>query len=356
MLDNTGVRGQLLFAPSSRRSRSSPSFDHTRQRPDGYAQVVAGVAPTLRPANRQWAAIAADLHYAPPSDDAFDRLVDTDTAWRSTQDLGGASLTADWTVGRRPGHVGERGRYWNWDPSNDRDFTGLPVTTISAATSKQRQWTQEFRWAGDLAPSLQLVTGVFAFHQSIDSDPTFKQEQGAAAARVLLAPTAAAADAGPAGRLRVRPVPELPQPQHGRRSRRCKWSLTDRLTSCRASGSTTTRRTSTSTRRSTADSQTTNPALIALQRSILAPQAYTRRRRRHELVGTADGRRSGLAAAQRLRDRRHRLQVRRPQPERAAHRRVEPADPRDRAGPARARAAPRARPEDASRSAASPPT
>ncbi len=26
--------------------------DYTRQRPDGYAQVVAGVAPTLRPANR----------------------------------------------------------------------------------------------------------------------------------------------------------------------------------------------------------------------------------------------------------------------------------------------------------------
>ena len=23
-------------------------------------------------------------------------------------------------------------RYWDWDPSNDRDFIGLPVTTISA--------------------------------------------------------------------------------------------------------------------------------------------------------------------------------------------------------------------------------
>ena len=35
----------------------SPSpCDHTRQRPQGYTQVVAGVAPTLRPANRQYAA------------------------------------------------------------------------------------------------------------------------------------------------------------------------------------------------------------------------------------------------------------------------------------------------------------
>jgi len=28
-------------------------------------------------------------------------------------------------------------RYWDWQPSNDRDFIGLPVTTISAAPSHQ---------------------------------------------------------------------------------------------------------------------------------------------------------------------------------------------------------------------------
>ena len=38
--------------------------DHTRQRPRGYAQVVAGVAPTLRPPSRQYPRIAADLGYA----------------------------------------------------------------------------------------------------------------------------------------------------------------------------------------------------------------------------------------------------------------------------------------------------
>jgi len=37
------------------------------------------VAPTLRPLNRQWEQITSDLHYAPPSYNAFDRLVDTDT-------------------------------------------------------------------------------------------------------------------------------------------------------------------------------------------------------------------------------------------------------------------------------------
>ena len=77
-LNNLGVRGQVLFAPS-KRVVINVSVDHTRQRPEGYTQVVAGVAPTLRPANRQYAQIAADLDYTPPSFNAFDRLTDVDT-------------------------------------------------------------------------------------------------------------------------------------------------------------------------------------------------------------------------------------------------------------------------------------
>ena len=84
-----GVRGQLLFAPSDKVA-ITVAVDHTRQRPEGYTQVVAGVAPTLRPANRQYPQIAADLGYTPPSFNAFDRLTDVDTPLRSYQDLGGA--------------------------------------------------------------------------------------------------------------------------------------------------------------------------------------------------------------------------------------------------------------------------
>ena len=42
--------------------------------------MVAGVAPTLRPANRQYPQIAADLGYTPPSFNAFDRVTDVDYA------------------------------------------------------------------------------------------------------------------------------------------------------------------------------------------------------------------------------------------------------------------------------------
>lgn len=88
-LNNLGVRGQLLFAPSDAIAITA-AVDHSRQRPKGYTQVVAGVAPTLRNADRQYPQIAADLGYVPPSFDAFDRLTDVDTPMRSYQDLGGA--------------------------------------------------------------------------------------------------------------------------------------------------------------------------------------------------------------------------------------------------------------------------
>jgi iron complex outermembrane receptor protein len=97
-LDNAGVRGSLLFAPTEKVIVTA-AVDHTRQRPQGYTQVVAGVAPTLRAANRQWAQIAADLGYTAPSTNAFDRVTDVDSPLRSYQDLGGATINVDLGVG-----------------------------------------------------------------------------------------------------------------------------------------------------------------------------------------------------------------------------------------------------------------
>jgi iron complex outermembrane recepter protein len=194
-LNNQGIRGQLLFIPTDKLTILAAA-DYTRQRPNGYAQVVAGVAPTLRPLNRQWAQMARDLGYAPPSYNAFDRQVDTDTPWRSDQDMGGASVTIDWNRG--PGTLTSitAWRYWDWRPSNDRDFVGLPITTASAAPSIQHQWTQEVRYAAAINSRVNFVAGAFLFGQKLDTSPFHKQEQGAAAARFLLAPSALAATPG----------------------------------------------------------------------------------------------------------------------------------------------------------------
>lgn len=192
-LSNLGIRGQILYNVLDNVSLTLAG-DWTRQRPEGYTQVVAGIAPTQRAANRQFAAIAADLNYTLPSLNAFDRVTDVDSPIRSYQDLGGGSLTADWNTGYGKFTSITAYRVWDWDPSNDRDFIGLPVNTVSAATSYQKQWSQEFRFAGDINKDLNYVVGLFGFHQTIKSNPIQTTALGSAATRFLLSPSAAAAN------------------------------------------------------------------------------------------------------------------------------------------------------------------
>ena len=272
-LNNVGLRGQLLYAPSENLAVAL-SLDDTRQRANGYTQVPAGVAPTRRPANRQWAAITADLNYAPPSLNAFDRQTDIDSPLRSNQDLGGTALNIDWKIG--PGRLTSTTawRYWNWDPSNDRDFIGLPVTTISAAPSKQRQWTQEVRYAEEVSRSVNFVVGAFAFHQTIDSNPSFKQEQGSAAYRFLLAPSEAASTPGLLDGYGFNQ-----SLAYGNTSAaffgQVQWSVTDRFRVLPGLRLNYDQKDVDFDQQVYGGLQTTNPALIALKLSVLAPQAYT---------------------------------------------------------------------------------
>ncbi len=271
-MNNLGLRGQVLFAPSDRIAVAL-AFDHTRQRVEGVTQVVAGVAPTLRAANRQWAAIAADLNYAPPSYNAFDRLTDIDTAMRSYQDMGGTSLNLDWKVG--PGRLTSTAawRFWDWKPSNDRDFIGLPVTTISSGTSKQSQWTQELRYVGDITPRTNFVAGLFYFRQGIDSNPAVKQQQGSAAWRFLLAPSANAATPGLLdgyGFNQYLTYGNTSAAAFGQ----LEWSITDRLRVLPGLRLNYDKKNVDFDQQVYGGLPTTNAALIALQRSVLAPQSY----------------------------------------------------------------------------------
>jgi iron complex outermembrane receptor protein len=271
-LNNLGLRGQVLFARTEDFDLTL-SFDHTRQRVDGSTQVIASIAPTLRPANRQWAGIIADLSYTPPSYNAFDRLTDVDSPVQAYQDLGGAGANINWKVGRGRLTSTTAWRTWNWNPASDRDFIGLPVTTVSAAPSKQEQWTQEVRYAANIDRRASFVAGVFLFNQSIDSNPTFKQEQGSAAWRFFLAPTPAAATPGLLdgyGYNQYVTYDNTSAAAYGQ----LEWNVTDRIRLLPGL------RLNYDKKRVDFDQeihgglQTNDPALIALRRSVLAPQAY----------------------------------------------------------------------------------
>lgn len=188
---NIGFRGSLLWKPRDD-LKLTLYGDFSHQDPNCCTQVYARVAPTLRAANRQYPGLAAAFNYAVPSTNPFDRLVDNDTRLRARQNFGGTSLLAEWDVGAGTLTSVTAWRFWDWTPSSDRDYIGLPITTISANASKQRQLTQEFRYASNQDHRFSYIVGLFGYRQVIDTNGV--QEQGSAANIWLLGPTTAAAN------------------------------------------------------------------------------------------------------------------------------------------------------------------
>lgn len=168
-LNNLGVRGQLLYKPSDKTSIILAA-DVSTQKPDGYAQVVAGVVQTKRPGYRQFDSIIAALNYKLPSRNAFDRKIDHDVPWNSGNDLGGISLNIERKIGTGTLTSTTAWRYWDWDPSNDRDFTGLQALAKSQNPSKHRNWSQEIRYAGEFSSRLSGVVGVFYIDQEVKTN------------------------------------------------------------------------------------------------------------------------------------------------------------------------------------------
>ena len=182
-LDNRGIKGQLLWQ-ASKDFKVTFSADYTEQDPIGYGQVWAKTGSTQRPLNRQYAALAAASgNYQPPSFNPFDRLTDLDTPLTAIQQFGGASALAEWNLGSGQLTSVTAYRKWDWGPSNDRDFIGLPITTVSANPSKQRQYSQELRYS-DSGDKIDYVVGVYGFYQTVDTSGV--QEQGPLASRWLL--------------------------------------------------------------------------------------------------------------------------------------------------------------------------
>ena len=181
-------RAILLWKPA-KDLRFTLTGDYMTGFPHGGAQVYVRTGSTQRPLNRQFAALTAAQNYTVPSTNPFDRVTDLDTASLSGQRTGGLSLRAEWDLGGGTLTSVSAWRFWNWYPSNDRDFIGLPITTVSQNPSRHRQWTQELRYASKGGQTLDYVFGAFVFNQKFH---TFGlQAQGPAASRFLLNPGAA---------------------------------------------------------------------------------------------------------------------------------------------------------------------
>ena len=195
--DNIGIRGQILWRANDDLDVTFTG-DYNKQNAECCAQIFVRVGATQRPLNRQYWALSAAQDtdpnvpgiqpYAPPSTNAFDRLTDVDAELNARNELGGAAVRAVWNLGSGTLTSVTSWRYWDWLPQNDRDFTGLSVTSKSENPSHQDQYTQEFRytWVGD---RIDYVVGLFGYKQKLHTDGL--QEQGWAASKWLLAPSSA---------------------------------------------------------------------------------------------------------------------------------------------------------------------
>jgi iron complex outermembrane recepter protein len=183
-LDNIGLRAQVLWEATDN-LRVTLVGDYNKQDALCCGSVFVGTAPTQRPLNRQFAALAAAQNYAPPSTNPFDRLSDLDSELNAGNVIAGASLRLVWDIGPGTFTSVSAWRTWDWKPENDRDFTGLPIVSLSQNPSQQDQYTQEFRYAysGD---TFDFVLGAFAFDQRIDTQGT--EQHGPASSRWTIAP------------------------------------------------------------------------------------------------------------------------------------------------------------------------
>mgnify|MGYP002779547670 CR=1 FL=1 len=184
-LDNIGVRAQVLWEAADN-LKITLVGDYNKQDANCCGSVFVRTGTTQRPLNRQFAALAAAQNYAPPSTNPFDRLTDLDSQLNAGNVIAGASLKAVWDIGPGTFTSVTAWRYWDWKSENDRDFTGLPIVSLSQNPSQQNQYTQEFRYAytGD---SFDFVVGAFAFNQQIDTQGT--EAQGRAASRWNINPS-----------------------------------------------------------------------------------------------------------------------------------------------------------------------
>lgn len=272
-LNNLGFRGQLLFNPSSK-VEIILAGDATSQRPEGYAQVVAGVVETQRAPYRRFEQIISDLNYQLPSRNAFDRKVDHDTPWRSNNDLGGVSLNADITLGEGILTSTTAWRYWNWGPSNDRDFTGLPVLSLSQAPSRHEQFSQEIRYAGDFTNKLSGVFGVFFLSQNLKTSPYHTEESGAAQWRFSQSSTSPLwATPGLLDGYGIRTYSTL-ESVGAALFGQLDWAITEKLHFLPGIRFNYDQKSVDFNRETYGGLQTTDPALLAIQRSVYAPQQF----------------------------------------------------------------------------------
>ena len=162
------LRGQLLWTPTETLTVRAYG-DWNRQLLECCTQVFVRVADMpLRPVLQRYAALVAGRPgAAPPSTNPYDRLVDIDGDIQADQWQAGGSVIVDYDFGNLLFTSISAYREWDWEPANDRDYTGLDILPKNNNPSHQDQTSQEFRLSSQGDNRIDWVGGLYYFNQTV---------------------------------------------------------------------------------------------------------------------------------------------------------------------------------------------
>ncbi|MHA6768833.1 TonB-dependent receptor [Sphingobium ummariense] len=167
--DNFSVRGQLLVTPTDKLSiRLIGDYAHQKQHyvlniPVAYFGAYDSGA--LIPNNL--AARVGRAGYTLLPADPFARRGDSDGHYQAYMKSYGGSAQIDWDLGKVALTSVTAYRWWDWDPANDGDSTGLPVVTKAQQANRQRQFSQELRAGSTGKNVIDWTAGLYYFWQTV---------------------------------------------------------------------------------------------------------------------------------------------------------------------------------------------
>ena len=159
-----GVRGQLLFTPTSR-LKVRAIADASRESDTCCVSSIQTVLPagTTAATGRTLRALAA-LGYVPAA--SSEQVVGNAPQHMRTNQWS-ASMQADWDLGFATATSITAYRYWYFHPLQDSDGTPLDILQVNVANTRDRQVSQELRLASNGGGRFTWQVGGYYFHQRL---------------------------------------------------------------------------------------------------------------------------------------------------------------------------------------------